>query len=129
MTKRKTETVWEQATLFPDNNGIVDSPPELKGMVRKRDHITSVAAARTVKEIASKTKQQIIMALRLHGPMTDGELEMLPQFADLGPSTVRKRRCELEQMKKPMVRWKSGEKRPHPKTGSMMKVWEYCGPK
>ena len=32
-----------------------------------------------------------------HGPMTDDELERLPEFAGYGPSTIRKRRSELYQ--------------------------------
>ena len=41
---------------------------------------------------------QVLDALEDHGPMTDEQLERLPQFAGYGPSTLRKRRSELWQM-------------------------------
>lgn len=61
------------------------------------DHETSIAAAQSVLPCRRILQQQILTALLVRGPMTDGELEKLPQFASYGPSTVRKRRSELYQ--------------------------------
>jgi hypothetical protein len=41
--------------------------------------------------------EQVLAAFRLYGNMTDETLENLPEFADYGPSTIRKRRSELYQ--------------------------------
>lgn len=108
---------------------IVRNPPsDLKGMVRRRSKRTSVDAARIAKGTASKVTLGIVKALKADGPQTDAELERRPEFADAGESTVRKRRCDLTNMKpRPWVRW-NGDKRPHPKTQCMVRVWEYCGP-
>ncbi len=64
---------------------------------RVPDHETSIAAAKSILPCRTVLQQQIVNALIARGPMTDGELERLPMFADYGPSTVRKRRSELYQ--------------------------------
>lgn len=64
-------------------------------MVRVPDHQTSIDAAKAILPCRTVLQQQIINALLVHGPMTDGELEGLRIFAAYGPSTVRKRRSEL----------------------------------
>lgn len=64
-------------------------------MVRIPSHETSIDAAKSVLPCRTVLQSQILSALKVHGPMTDGELESLPQFSVYGPSTVRKRRSEL----------------------------------
>ena len=82
-------------------------------MYRKNDHDTSIEAARVVAEFRTVLQQQIFEVLQVR-PMTDGELENLPQFMSYGPSTVRKRRSELYQAG--LIR-ESGERR------GRFKVW------
>lgn len=84
-------------------------------MVRIPSHDTSVQAAKAVLPCRTVLQQQILSALIARGPMTDGELENLPQFADYGPSTVRKRRSEL---------YHDGRVRPTGETRDRMNVWE-----
>lgn len=83
-------------------------------MIRLPSHETSVEAARAVLPCRTVLQQQILSALLANGPMTDGELETLPQFASYGPSTVRKRRSELYQDGRVV---ETGEKR------NRMMVW------
>lgn len=63
-------------------------------MHRKMDADTSIEAACRVAKSGRKALQDRIEQL-LAIPMTDGELEKLPEFSHYGPSTVRKRRSEL----------------------------------
>lgn len=80
---------------------------DLRGMIRKPDHDTSIAAARGVAEF--KTALQFrVFELLSHKAMTDGELETLPEFAHYRYSTVRKRRSELWQQNR--LEW-TGERR------------------
>lgn len=69
-------------------------------MVRKSDGATSKSAADRIKPVLTPLRFAVLMAIREAGEfgLTDRELEQLPQFADRGPSTVRKRRSELFQM-------------------------------
>ena len=69
----------------------------IKGMVRKGDPMTCFLAATGVERKASLLHENILMALQEGGPMTDQELEDLPQFRHYAYSTVRKRRTELYQ--------------------------------
>lgn len=71
--------------------------PDITGMVHADDPETSRKAATTIARKASALHTQIQDALEAHGPMNDEQLERLPQFADYGPSTIRKRRSELFQ--------------------------------
>jgi hypothetical protein len=64
-------------------------------LVRIPSHSTSVEAAKSILPCRTVLQQQILTALKTHGPMTDGELENLECFSHYGPSTVRKRRSEL----------------------------------
>jgi hypothetical protein len=59
------------------------------------DHSTSIAAAEKIAPVRSQLQQDVLAAFWINGPMTDGELEKLPQFVDCAPSTIRKRRSEL----------------------------------
>ena len=83
-------------------------------LVRIPSHETSIEAAKAVLPCRTVLQQQILSALVARGPMTDGELENLPQFASYGPSTVRKRRSELYQDGRVIL---TGEKR------DRMNVW------
>jgi len=69
-------------------------------MVRRRDRRTSRDAAARVQPVLSSLRLAVLDAIRAAGPagLTDRELELLPQFQDRGPSTVRKRRSELYQL-------------------------------
>jgi hypothetical protein len=62
-----------------------DSPP------------TSQAAAASIAPVRTALHLAVLEALRAGGPMTDEQLEQLPQFSLCGPSTIRKRRSELAQ--------------------------------
>ncbi len=66
-------------------------------LTRIPDHETSIAAAKAILPCRKVLQEQIVNALIVRGPMTDGELERLPMFSGYGPSTVRKRRSELYQ--------------------------------
>lgn len=70
---------------------------ELEGMVRYHDHRTSIAAANAVVLSRRALQMRVLEAFADHGVMTDEELELLPEFAHYGPSTIRKRRSELYQ--------------------------------
>ena len=75
--------------------------PSTRGMVRSNDPDTSYAAARAVSRKLNELHFRILAALRTNDkPMTAEQLERLPQFADFGPSTVRKRVSELAHMGK-----------------------------
>ena len=70
---------------------------DITGMVRSGDHSTSVMAAEAVAENMSELQQKVCAAFKTYGPMTDEELEALPQFSRFAYSTVRKRRTDLYQ--------------------------------
>jgi hypothetical protein len=72
-------------------------PQNALGSHRKNDMQTAIDASERVAPCKTVLQLQVLMALRAHGAMTDGELEKLPQFKEYGPSTVRKRRSELFQ--------------------------------
>lgn len=75
----------------------MSSEIDITGMVRSGDHGTSVMAAESVAESMSELQQKVYSALKTYGPLTDEELESLPQFARFAYSTVRKRRTDLYQ--------------------------------
>jgi hypothetical protein len=70
---------------------------DIKGMVRRDSSSTSIAAAHVVVRRVTKLQRRVLEAFRQHGPMTDEELERLPEFSEYGPTTVHKRRTELYQ--------------------------------
>jgi len=72
-----------------------DGSQRIVGMARGPDHGTSIQAAVRVERKRSDLQEWIVSALRANGPMTDRELEQLPEFSLYAPSTVRKRRSEL----------------------------------
>ncbi len=82
-----------QPSLFTDVN--VEAP--IVGMVHTGDPHTSTDAAVVVARRRTELHARVLRAFGAVGPMTDEELERLPEFAAMGPSTLRKRRSELFQ--------------------------------
>jgi hypothetical protein len=68
-------------------------------MFRSSDPETSREAAARVAPHVSTLQARVLSAFRAHGPMTAKELEELPELADLGFSTARKRCSELAKKK------------------------------
>ena len=81
-----------QRSLFSDVN-----PPDVTGMIRRRDAFTAVDAASVVAPHRSALQLAVLQAFRDHANLTDSELELLPEFSTYAYSTVRKRRTELVQ--------------------------------
>jgi hypothetical protein len=75
----------------------VEREPDITGMTHRGDPSTSREAATAVARRRTELHAAVLAAFRLHGRMTDEELEKLPQFQTYGPSTIRKRRSELFQ--------------------------------
>lgn len=75
-------------------------------MTRVNDHATSEAAAERVREHLSELEQAVLAAITDAGPdgLTDREMEVLPQFGHLAPSTARRRRTTLLYSNPPRVR-------------------------
>jgi hypothetical protein len=82
-----------QRPLFSD----VLPDVSITGMVHADDPHTSIDAAVVMAHRRTELHEQVLAAFRLYGNMTDETLENLPEFADYGPSTIRKRRSELYQ--------------------------------
>jgi hypothetical protein len=74
--------------------------PVVPPLHRRRDPSTSRDAAAKVARKLSPLHAQVIDAVAAAGArgLTGGELEQLPQFADLKPSTARKRASELHHL-------------------------------
>lgn len=82
-----------QRGLFDDD----DARDERRGMTHRDDPHTSAEAAAVIAPHRTELHARVLAAFKAHGPMTDGELEALPEFHGYGPSTIRKRRSELFQ--------------------------------
>ena len=82
-----------QPTFF----GEPDPPRDISGMVRREGPETSEEAAEVVAPHRRALQERVWRAFQAHGPMSDEQLENLPEFEGYGPSTVRKRRTELSQ--------------------------------
>ena len=78
--------------LAPDVSLPTEAPTRRGGMR------TSDAAAESIDDV-SERQWATWNALRNFGPMTDEDLERLPQFRAYGHSTIRKRRSELFEQK------------------------------
>ena len=89
---RQRPLFWEQMGPRETDFGSLFVPKS-----HKNDPVTSVAAAVALQPRLSKLHQQVMRAIRDHGPLIDTELEELPQFDRYAPSTLRKRRSELYQ--------------------------------
>jgi hypothetical protein len=72
-------------------------PDDITGMVRGEGPSTSVAAAKILVRGVTALQRRVLDAFKQRGPMTDEELERLPEFSEYGPTTVHKRRTELYQ--------------------------------
>jgi hypothetical protein len=107
--ERMAQSAFPGAQVTEDPEGgpmTLVLPPELptkrraprKGMVRDRDHGTSIDAAKAVEPVLSELQLQVEAAFVTLGAMTDKELEHLPHFEKYEYSTVRKRRTELVTM-------------------------------
>lgn len=73
-------------------------PAHVRRMVHFAAHRTEVDAAVKIARKVNALHELVMAAFREHGTLTDRELERLPAFAHLGPSTARKRRSELFQL-------------------------------
>ena len=73
------------------------TPDDITGMVRSEDHATSIAAAKILVRGVTDLQRRIVSSFKQFGPMTDEELERLPEYSEYGPTTVHKRRTELYQ--------------------------------
>ena len=62
---------------------------------RKKDPETAKDAGRIFEDRGLGSLHRQVLAALDDGPLTDEDLERRPEFAHLGPSTVRKRRHEL----------------------------------
>ncbi len=69
----------------------------LRGMVRRDDHDTSIEAAASVEPNLSKLQHAVLAAIIKMPGLCDYDLENLPQFLHYSYSTIRKRRTELSQ--------------------------------
>lgn len=69
-------------------------------MTRENDGKTSTDAAARILPKVNALHEQVLSALAAAGAegLNDRQLEQLPQFAQYGPSTIRKRRSELYQL-------------------------------
>jgi hypothetical protein len=83
------------AARAPAEDDDDDPPPDLRGMTHHDDPYTSLDAAATIARHRTELHARVLQAFLEHGPMTDAELEQLPEFHGYGPSTLRKRRSEL----------------------------------
>lgn len=66
-------------------------------MARTSDPQTSHAAAEVIRPDLSELQSKVLAAFKRHGPMTARKAERLPEFADYGFSTIRKRISELHR--------------------------------
>lgn len=73
------------------------SPPQHNqpGMHRRDDAQTSIDASEYVAKSLPEKQAAVYRAFVANGPMTDAELDALPQFKSWRPSTARCRRKEL----------------------------------
>ena len=66
--------------------------------VRQTDPATSREAAKAVERKLTELHEQVLAAFERPGAMSARQAERLQEFAELGPSTVRKRISELARM-------------------------------
>jgi hypothetical protein len=88
------------------NLDLFDAPAVYPPMTRAGDHATSKAAAQKVAKGLSELESAVLAAIAAAGAtgLTDREMEVLPQFAHLAPSTARRRRTSLLYADPPRVR-------------------------
>ena len=88
------ETEWEPRRPQPVEDLPLFATP-VREMARRTDPATSKAAAIGIADKLSELQERVYRAYVERGPMTGKELEALPELADLGFSTARKRVGEL----------------------------------
>lgn len=71
-----------------------EAPPN----TRTNDAPTSVAAAKKVEWTITLMQQSVLQHIAQMQPVTAAEIEELPVFSKLAPSTVRKRISELKHL-------------------------------
>lgn len=70
---------------------------KIVGMVRSDSPIESQRGAADVLPKLTEIQALVMASITQYGPLNDRELESLPCFKGLAPSTARKRRSELVQ--------------------------------
>lgn len=77
----------------PEELPLFAAPP----LTATADHASSEAAADRIAPHVTQLRAEILAVVQAAGDhgITDKELEQLPQFASLAPSSARKRRSEL----------------------------------
>lgn len=111
--------------LFADPPAKQPLPAHLRGLARNPDRATSLIAAEKATSTRERMKAMVFQAFQEHGELTDGELELLPQFDGMAINSVRKRRTDLLQdgSLEP-----AGYRRGHPeRPTSMMTVFRIAG--
>jgi hypothetical protein len=94
---------------------------DTRGMVRHDSPVTSQRAAESVLPHLTELHERVLLAFRMHGTLTDEELERLPEFTDYSPSTIRKRRSELYRDHKRLC--ENGATRPNARGTAELTVW------
>jgi hypothetical protein len=88
-------TRWQTDDYSPPLSDLpLFASPQVGTMARTSDPETSQAAAAGIVEQLTSLQLRVYVAFVEHGKMTAKEAERLPDFADLGFSTVRKRCSE-----------------------------------
>ena len=80
---------------LPLDLGFESHPHDRARMVRRDARDTEISAAAAVERRLNESHEAVRAAFRKHGSLTDSQLEQLPEFAEWGPSSARKRRGEL----------------------------------
>lgn len=113
----------ESLPLFADPIEPQLPPPHLKKRARSPDRETSIEAAEKAHGAGPRLRQEILEAFRTHGPMNDGELELLPELAWVNAqNSIRRTRTTLLQ---DGLLEASGFRRGHPhRPESPMTVWK-----
>lgn len=91
---RRGDAAEDMCRRAVDLGPLFDAPP-VPSMATHDDYATSRAAADRVAPATGALRGRVLHAIKRQPGITDPELERLPEFADCGPSTVRKRRSEL----------------------------------
>lgn len=87
-----------------DDAGFRSAEDQLRGtmfdpaLTRQADPVTSKASAETMRLHLNELQVQVLAAFGDHGRLSPRQLERLPAFATLAPSTARKRCTELVRL-------------------------------
>lgn len=90
-------TRWQVEDPALQRTGTDDLPlfqPQVRTLARRSDPDTSRDAALQIAEHLTELQARVLQAYRTYGAMSAKVLEQLPEFADLGFSTARKRCSE-----------------------------------